>query len=277
MKRFLAAVLLLISSAVSTAAQSPDELIRWVYTSLASANPWAQQGLQYLSAPAQRTHYFTRRMVAFYEANESYGDDLARACVDFGFAVPGNDYDAAEISRTLQVSARTTPERITVEARFSSFGSPAQVTYEFAQEDGFWKIDDIAGEGFRVSQIPCSPKTASAAAASADAFCYRRGDDTLRLDLTPGAPPQLQVSSWQANGHSCSGRMSGQEVAGGWDFPRADGCRLQLRVTPEGGLQLADPDWLCKPGMCGQRAVLDGLNFPRSSQIDCASWVAEDY
>ncbi|MBL9059783.1 MAG: hypothetical protein JNK88_07150 [Mangrovicoccus sp.] len=36
-------------------------------------------------------------------------------------------------------------------------------------------------------------------------------------------------------------------------------------------LQLADPDCGCKPTMCAQRAVIDGLVFARRSQVDCAS------
>ncbi len=274
MKRVLAAFSLLLASVGSAAAQGPEDIIRWVYTSLSGAGPASQQGLDYLSAPAQRGSFFTRRMVAFYDANDSFGDDLARACIDFGFAIPGQDYDAAEIVQTLQLSLQPAPGRINVVARFSNFGAPAQVIYEFAQEEGYWKIDDIVGQGFRVSQIPCAPKAASAAPAQVTAFCYKTGNDTLRLDTAPGAPVQVQISSWQANGHSCSARMAGQQVAGGWDFPGANGCRLQIRLTQDRGLRLADPDWLCKARMCGQRAVLDGLSFPRSSQFDCAAWVS---
>lgn len=272
MKRIFVAITLFWVSALAAAAQGPEDIVRWVYTSLTSAVPASRQGLDYLSAPAQRAGFFSRRMITFYEANDSYGDDLAQACVDFSFAIPGNDYDAAEIAGSLRLSTQTAPGRIVIVASFSTFGTPAQVVYEFIQEDGFWKIDDIAGQGFRVSQIPCTPKAASAAPVQAIAYCYARGDDTLRLEITGGGAAQINISSWQANGHSCSGLMSGREVAGGWDFPGTGGCRLQLRVTADGGVQMVDPDWLCKASMCGQRGVLDGLSFPRSSQIDCAVW-----
>ncbi|MGZ2256922.1 hypothetical protein [Roseobacter sp. A03A-229] len=275
MTRILAAITLVWASALAAAAQGPEDIVRWVYTSLTSTAPASQQGLEYLSAPAQRGGFFSRRMVAFYDANDTYGDDLAQACVDFGFAIPGNDYDATEIANSLRLSTQTAPAQITIVATFSNFGTPAQVAYDFIQEDGFWKIDDIAGEGFRVSQIPCTPKAASTAAVQATAFCYAQGDDTLRLDLAGGGAAQLEISSWQANGHSCSGQMAGQEVAGGWDFPGTGGCRLQLRVTAGGDVQLSDPDWVCKASMCGQRAVLDGLSFPRTSQIDCAAWQSQ--
>lgn len=275
MKQILAAIALVCTSALAAAAQGPEDIVRWVYTSLTSAVPASQQGLDYLSAPAQRADFFSRRMAAFYEANDSYGDDLGQACVDFSFAIPGNDYDAAEIANSLRLATQTAPGRITIVANFSTFGTLAQVAYEFIQEDGFWKIDDIAGQGFRVSQIPCTSKTASAAPVQATAYCYARGYDTLRLERAGSGVAQIEISSWQANGHSCSARMAGQEVVGGWDFPGTGGCRLQLRVTAEGGVQMADPDWLCKASMCGQRAVLDGLSFPRSSQIDCAAWQSQ--
>ncbi|MCV3270469.1 hypothetical protein [Roseobacter sinensis] len=269
MLRRVTVTLALFLFGLPATAQSPEEIVRWIYASLSGPGPALQQGLDYLSSPDQRSNYFSRRMVMFFDANDSYGDDLAQACVDFGFAIPGNDFDAAEVARSLELSTQPGPEGMTIVARFTNFGSPAQVTYDFAQEDGFWKIDDVAGEGFRVSQIPCTPK----AAAPVTAFCYRQGEDGLRLDLAAGGGgARVEFWSWQANGHSCSGEMVGQAVAGGWDFPATGGCLLQLRAASDGSLQLADPDWACKRSLCGQRAVLDGLSFPRSSQIDCAGW-----
>ena len=274
MRQLIYAFGLLFVFAAPSEAQSPEDMIRWVYTSLTSNAPASQTGLEYMSSPAQRSNYFTRRMVAFYEANDSYGDDLAQACVDFGFSIPGQDYDATEIVRTLRVSSQPRSASNTVTADFTTFGQPARVVYELVPEDGYWKIDDIAGQGFRVSQIPCSAKPAASQAQpkQANAYCFQRGDDVLRLDASDDGSARLEFLSWQANGHTCSGRLAGQRDAEGWRFPDAQGCLLQLRIAADGGVELKDVDWACKPFMCGQRAVVDGVSFPHSSRVDCAEW-----
>ena len=130
-----------------------------------------------MSSPAQRKNYFTDRMVSFYDANDSYGDDLAQACVDFGFAIPGQDYDAAEIMRSLRLSSQRGNDSTRVTAEFTNFGVPARVVYDFVPEAGYWKIDDITGQGFRVSQIPCTPKAASvqSPATPENAYCFQKG------------------------------------------------------------------------------------------------------
>ncbi len=274
MRCYLAVIALIACSAWPAAAQSPEDMIRWVYTSLAGPGALSQQGLPYMLSPAQRRNYFTRRMLAFFDANDSYGGGLAQACVDFSFAVPGNDYNANEIVQSLRISSQQDATRKSVVADFVTFGQPARVVYDFVPEDGYWKIDDIAGEGFRVSQIPCAPKTAAATpdAAQAKAYCFKNGNDDLRLDLGQNGTAQLEFSSWQSNGHSCSGRMPGQQVSGGWNFPAEQGCILQLRITADGGVRMADTDHACKFMMCGQRAVIDGLSFPHSTRVDCAKW-----
>ena len=263
----------------ATKAQGPEQTVNWIYTSLTASGP---VGLSYLGARERRAQFLSRRLVAFYEANETYGNDLAAACVDFAFDVPGQDYDAAEIARTLTLSTTGDATRQTVTARFSNFGQPALVVYDFIAEDGFWKIDDIAGPGWRVSLIPCAPRAASAApaapAATAPAdgsaqYCYVRGDDTLRVDAAANGAARFEFFSVQANGHTCSARGKAQQVQGGWlfiDGTDANACRIGIMVTADGGLAISDPNWVCKPAYCGQRAVMDGLTFPPASRIDCA-------
>jgi hypothetical protein len=272
MVRFFLALGLLLASVLPAAAQSPEEIVRWIYASTVQPQPTAARGLDYLSAPEQRGQYFSRRMVAFYDANDTYGDNLAEACLDFGFAIPGQDYDAAEILGSLAITAAPGADRTRVVARFTTFGQPAEIIYDFIPEDGFWKIDDIAGPGFRASQIPCTPKAASAAA-PADAFCYQTDSSALRLILSGPGAPSFDVSSWQSNGHSCSAQGPVRAVEGGWVHEvdlSGRLCRLGIEITPDQGLRLSDPDFACKMWMCGQRASLDGLTFPRSSQVDCA-------
>ena len=80
-------------------------------------------------------------MVTFFDANDSYGDNLMTACVDFAFDIPGQDFDENEIARTLTVSSTGDAARRSVTASFRNFGQVARITYDFIAEDGFWRID----------------------------------------------------------------------------------------------------------------------------------------
>ncbi|MDU9002357.1 hypothetical protein [Sedimentitalea todarodis] len=259
--------------ATAAPAQTPEDIIRWVYQSHTQTGP--QSGIHHLASPAQRAQFFSRRMVAFFEANDSYGNDLASACLDFALDIPGNDFDAQEIARTLSVSSTGDAEQTSVTASFTTFGQPAQIIYDFISEGGFMRIDDIAGPGWRVSLMPCAPKPAASAspAPASGGYCYMSGDDTLRLDLHGDSGASFDLISWQANGHTCGARGLARAVDGGWLYESSEfgsACRLGIMVAPDGGIRLSDPDHRCKQGHCGQRAVIDGLQFARSTQIDCA-------
>jgi hypothetical protein len=263
------ALMLALAAAPPARAQTPEDLVRWIYTSLTLPGPAEVKGLAYLSAPAQRRQFLSRRLADFHDANDSYGTDLMTACVDFAFDIPGQDFDAAEIARTLSVTSGGDPARPSVTARFTSFGQPAEITYDFISEDGTLRIDDIAGPGWRVSQIPCVPKSGSPASPASPGYCYRTDETTLRLDVAGDGQAIFALDSWQAAGHHCGAGGPARPTESGWLF-EADACRIEILVTPESGLRLTDRDWVCKETMCGARAVIDGLSFPRASQIDCA-------
>ncbi len=264
------ALVLALVAALPARAQTPEDLVRWIYASLSAPGPAQAKGLAHISAPAQRRQFLSRRLADFYDANDSYGTDLMTACVDFAFDIPGNDFDEHEIARTLTVTTTGDPARPSVTARFTNFGQPAEFTYDFIPEDGAMRIDDIAGPGWRVSQIPCVPKGGSSPAATrGTGYCYRSGDNTLRLDVAGDGRALFELDSWQVAGHNCGAGGVAQPIEGGWLFE--DGpCRIEILVTPESGLRLTDHDWICKQTMCGARAVIDGLAFPRASQVDCA-------
>jgi hypothetical protein len=266
------ALLLAAAVALPARAQTPEDLVRWIYTSLTLPGPAEAKGLAFLSAPAQRRQFLSRRLADFHDANDSYGTDLMTACVDFGFAIPGQDFDEAEIARTLSVTSTGDPARPTVTARFTNFGQPAAIAYDFIPEDGALRIDDIAGPGWRVSLIPCAPKggpVAAPAVTASTGYCYRVDETILRLDVAGDGQAVFALESWQANGHSCGAAGAARPIEGGW-VHETGACRIEILVTPESGLRLTDRDWICKETMCGARAVIDGLAFPRASQVDCA-------
>lgn len=269
MVRLILAFALWAGAALPVTAQAPEDTVSWVYTSMTQTNVSQESGLWHLSRPARRDQFFSRRMVEFIASNDSHGDNLATACIDFDPAVPGNDFDNAELRRTLRLTSSGDATRKTVVASFATFGHAARVEYDFIVEDGFWKIDDIAGPGWRISLIPCAAKPASNPATTG-AFCYLNGSDTLRLDLASDGSAIVDMLSWQGNAHTCSARGRAGPIDGGWLLHAEEGCRLQILVTGDQGIRFSDPEWHCKRWMCGQRAVIDGLTFPRSSQIDCA-------
>ena len=272
MNRLILVLSLWIAMTAGALAQTPEDTVRWIYKSMSQPGISQERGLWHLSRPERRAQFFSRRMVEFIIAQDSHGDDLATACIDFDPAIPGNDFDSAEVLRTLNLAMSGDASRSTVAATFTTFttfSQPVRVEYDFIVEDGFWKIDDIAGPGFRISRIPCAPRQATAPTDSG-MFCYANGPDTLRLNLLAGGAAQIDMQSWQSNGHSCSVNGRADTAEGGWMMQAEEGCRLFVLVTADQGIRFADPEQHCKRWMCGQRAVIDGLRFPRSSQIDCA-------
>ena len=67
------------------------------------------------------------------------------------------------MTRTLEVTTEGDATRQTVTARFSNFGQPTVVAYDFVPHEGLWKLDDIAGSGWRLSQIACAPASTTTA------------------------------------------------------------------------------------------------------------------
>ena len=121
MRRMLWAVLVAVSAAQPARADVPEDIVQWIYTSLIHAAPSPEKGLTYLSSPAQREQFFSERMVAFFAANDTYGDDLAAACIDFALDIPGQDFAANEVVRTLKTEATGDTERQRVVASFTNF------------------------------------------------------------------------------------------------------------------------------------------------------------
>jgi len=262
-------------------AQGAEDIVRWIYASQLQANSPEAKGLRYLKAPAQRGQFFSRRLVAFFEADDTYGGGL-NACLGFNPDIPGNDFDEYEINRTLSLESVQNGDAKTVTARFTNFGQPTSVVYDFVVEDGFLRIDDMAGPGWRLSLIPCEPRQAqqqSNGPVSGNAYCYVNGSDTLKLTLDGSGQGGVEFESWQTNGHFCGVEGPVQPISGGWLFRDANAgpeCRLEILVQPGGGLAMADRDWGCKRYFCGARAVMDGVRFPRSSQIDCSAFPANN-
>ena len=143
---------------VAAASASPEQTVREIYASM--GRPESQQRMASMQAPDQRARYFTPELVAFFDANDSYGDDSSRACIDFAMIVAGNESDEIEIARTLAIRSKVEDDYAVVDARFTNFGEQNHFRYEFVRNGEHWKIADIASLknfAWRLSDIPCEP------------------------------------------------------------------------------------------------------------------------
>lgn len=271
-------------------AAGPEDTVRWIYDSLAGLGPAETKGFSYLSAPEQRAQYLSQRMVTWFEADDTFRAQNVPGCLGHSADVPGPGFDAAEINRTLTLDTTYATDRQTVTASFRNGGEVVRITYSFLAEDGFWRIDDVAGPGWRLSRISCRPRGTKSPRAEPDEtdnppytagaaqYCYAAPDNTLRLDVAADGRAQFALKSLQSGGHSCVASGSAEWIGDGWLY-RADlggwSCRMEIVVTSDLGLRIADRNQDCKPALCGPRATLDGLNFPRGAQVDCAFMPAQ--
>ncbi|MGD9865725.1 MAG: hypothetical protein AB7S99_21205 [Pseudodonghicola sp.] len=253
-------------------AQTPEDLIRWVYLSYSQPGPAGTKGIGFLSSPSQRAQFFSRRQVAFFAANDSYRNSYARSCFDFALDIPGNGFNAQEIAQSLVVTTQQSAGRKSVTARFRNFEQLAQITYDFIEEDGFIRIDDIAGPGWRLSALPCAPQTTQTPAAPTGRYCFDKPDASVRLDLQPDGRAHFVVTSSAMVRYTCFMEGVADPAPGGWlyaDREFAQGCTLKIITSPDGGVALSDPTHQCKAYYCGQAASLDGIRFDQSDQIHC--------
>ncbi len=276
---FCLTTLFALVAGTSAIAQSPEDLVRWIYTSLNAPGPAEAKSLEFLSAPAQREQYFSGRLAALYTANDPVADDPAQACIDFGPAIPGNDFDPVEIQNTLQLSSQHDSEAWIVVARFSSFGTPAEIIYSFIAEGSVWQLDDIAQPGaWTLSEIVCPKPAAPVQTVSVNSYCYQTESDALRMDIQATGNLVFELTSWQGGGHFCG--ISGRAAPGNgvWiyeeNMTNGSLCRLSVGVAPNGDIQISDQGDQCRTTYCGQRAVLSNLTLPASSQRSCEGFSA---
>lgn len=77
---------------------------------------------------------------------EAIEQDMATegGCIGFSFVFNGQDFDEAEVARTLVLSTGADDDGGgTVTARFDNFGQPQEVVWTMRQTDGAWKVADV--------------------------------------------------------------------------------------------------------------------------------------
>jgi hypothetical protein len=145
MLKTLVALSLLSIATAPAAAGEPGEAVRFFYV-----DPGA------VYQPENRV-LFTGPALDFLNAADAAWDRDETVCIDFGFAVDAQDYDDAEILRTLKLDETVSGDTASVTAHFDNFGQPTRIEWTLQKNAGNWLVSDIASEAnqWRVSSMIC--------------------------------------------------------------------------------------------------------------------------
>ncbi|WP_332685944.1 hypothetical protein [Bosea sp. (in: a-proteobacteria)] len=233
----------------------------------------ARSSIDRLRAPGARSRYFQPALVRLFDANDR--DE----CIDFGLHINGQDFDEAEIARSLRLQTRQDGDRAAVDARFRSFGKANHFRFDFQRSGDAWKIADIASltpdARWRLSAVPCRGITAAAAPASAPPnasglealrrpgrYCFANRFSELTIAVEASGSARIGIEHLGGGTHTCGLEGRGRPVAAGWqlELEGVEGtCRLELVMSPAGRLTTRDPGGACKATYCGLRADIADL------------------
>lgn len=96
---------------------------------------------------------FADPALAVLVESDSRADD--GGCIGFSFVIDGQDFDEAELADSLDFTEDVAGDDGTVVATFSLFGQPREVVWSLQRIDGEWKVADVAGDGWQLSEFGC--------------------------------------------------------------------------------------------------------------------------
>jgi len=145
MLKYLVALSMLVAATAPAAAGEASDAVRVFYDDPAA-----------LSDPDKRA-LFTGPALDFLNAADAAWDRDETVCIDFGFAVDAQDYDDAEILRTLQLDETVSGNAASVIAQFDNFGQPTRIEWTLSKDADNWLVSDIASQAnqWRVSNMVC--------------------------------------------------------------------------------------------------------------------------
>ncbi len=91
--------------------------------------------------------------LAVLEESDRRADD--GGCIGFSFAIDGQDFDESELAGTLTLTEDASGDEGGVLATFDLFGEPREVAWSLKRLDGGWKVVDVEGDGWRLSELGC--------------------------------------------------------------------------------------------------------------------------
>ena len=149
MLRYLFAGMLLTSTA-AFAAGSPSDAVRFFYSPTTSE-----------TAPENRDRFMEPASTVFEKNDKlsSGGEEIG--CIDFGLALDAQDYDDAEVARTLKLEENVSGSDATVTATFNLFSGDSdaqrEIRWTLKNIGGDWRISDIASVtgDWKLSEFEC--------------------------------------------------------------------------------------------------------------------------
>jgi len=126
-------------------AGDPSEAVRYFYDHLGSETDLENRGL------------FTGPALDFLNAADAAWIRDESNCIEFGFAIDAQDFDEAEIARTLKLDETVDGDTAHVVAQFDNFGQSTKVEWMLSQSAAGWQVSDIASDtnDWRVSAMSC--------------------------------------------------------------------------------------------------------------------------
>jgi len=146
MLKSLAVVSLLLAIPTASAlAGEPGDAVRFFYANLGAE-----------TQPENRAR-FTGPALDFLNAADAAWERDETNCIEFGFAVDAQDFDDAEIERTLTLYETIEGTTAKVTAEFYNFGKATQIDWTLENSSNGWLVSDIASaeHGWRVSSMEC--------------------------------------------------------------------------------------------------------------------------
>lgn len=127
-------------------AGDPSDTVKYFYDHLGAESEFENRGR------------FTGPALDFLNAADAawIGDETN--CIDFGFAIDAQDFDEAEIARTLKLEETVDGNTARVVAQFDNFGQSTKVEWTLSQSAAGWQVSDIASKAndWRVSAMSCN-------------------------------------------------------------------------------------------------------------------------
>ncbi|AKI01698.1 hypothetical protein IMCC20628_03004 [Hoeflea sp. IMCC20628] len=139
---FLSALAL---SSTPAFAGTPSDAVRYFYDHLGAESEFENRGR------------FTGPALDFLNAADAAWIRDETNCIEFGFAIDAQDFDEAEIARTLKLDETVDGDTAHVVAQFNNFGLSTVVEWMLSQSAAGWQVSDIASDtnDWRVSAMSC--------------------------------------------------------------------------------------------------------------------------
>ncbi|QPC86872.1 hypothetical protein GA830_09085 [Mesorhizobium sp. NBSH29] len=97
-----------------------------------------------LEREASARERFVDPAKAVLDANDALQETDPAGCLDVALSVDGQDYDEAEITKTLKYAEKIEGDNAVVFASFKLFSEPRKIEWKLKRVAGEWKISDIA-------------------------------------------------------------------------------------------------------------------------------------